>query len=67
MNESYKEGKITKHELINAPVGYILINQEALRAFNATSQKLHKVFVLNATDQVYLIEELIYPLPGVEN
>ena len=44
----------------------VLVNQEALGAFNATTQELHKVLVLNPTDQVHFIEELVHPLPGVE-
>lgn len=48
--------------MIKALIRHILINQKALRAFNAASQKLYQVLMLNSTDQVHFIKELISPL-----
>lgn len=56
---------ITEKEVIEAPVRHILINQQALGAFDAATQKLHEVFVLDSADQIHLVEELIDPLPRI--
>lgn len=65
ISKTQKEETFTKKELIEVLVWDILVNQQALRAFDATTQELHKVLVLNPTYQVDFIEELIYPLPSI--
>lgn len=47
---------------MEALVRHIFINKKAFRSGNAAPQKLYKIFVMNATDQIDLIEEMICPL-----
>lgn len=64
-NHVAREMTITEKEVIEAPVRHVLINQQALGAFDAATQKLHEVFVLDSADQIHLVEELIDPLPRI--
>lgn len=59
--------ELTKEELIKASVPNIFINQEAFGAFNAATQKPDQVLVLDSTDQIYLVEEVVHPLKRVEH
>ena len=52
--------------MIKASVGHEFVHQEAFGAFNAATEKLHNVLVIDPADQVHLVEELIGPLPRVE-
>lgn len=52
--------------MIKAGVAEVLIDQEALRSLDAASEQLDKILVLHLTDKAHLVEELIGPLPRVE-
>ena len=52
--------------VIEALIRDKFINKKAFRACNAASQQLYKILVIDATDQIDLIEEMIHPLSCVE-
>lgn len=52
--------------MIEAGVAEIFIDEKAFGSFNTATQKFYKVFVLYLADESDFVEELIYPLPCVE-
>lgn len=58
---------LTEKNLIKTSVRKIFVDEEALRAFDAASQKPDEVLVLDPVDQVHLVEEVVHPLACVEH
>lgn len=52
--------------MIQAPVGVVLINKQALWAIHTATQQLNQIFVPYLADQMNLIEELINPLSRIQ-
>lgn len=52
--------------MIQACVAEILVDEEAFWSFDAASEELDEVLVLHLVDESDLVEELIDPLPRVE-
>ena len=47
-------------------IWHIFINEKAFRPCNAASQQLYKIFVMDATNQIDFIKEMIHPLSGIK-
>jgi hypothetical protein len=52
--------------VIKAGVAEVLIDEEALGALDAAAEELDEVLVLHLADELHLVEELVGPLPRVE-
>ena len=52
--------------MIEACVAEVLVDEEALGALDAAPQELDEVLVLHLADELHLVEELVGPLPCVE-
>ena len=52
--------------MIKASVAEILVDEEALGALDAAPEELDEVLVLHLADELHLVEELVGPLPRVE-
>lgn len=51
---------------MEASIRHVFINKKAFWPCDAASDKPNKVFVMNSTYQIDLIEEMIYPLCRVK-
>lgn len=56
----------TKEVILEAVIWNIFINKKAFRACNAASQQLNKIFVVDVTDKINFIKEMIHPLSCIE-
>jgi hypothetical protein len=52
--------------VVEAGVAEVLVDEEALGALDAAAEQLHQVLVLHLADEPHLVEELVRPLPRVE-
>lgn len=51
---------------MEALILHIFIHKKAFRSCNAATQELYKVFMMDVTNQIDLIKEVIYPLSCIE-
>lgn len=51
---------------MQALIGHIFINKEAFRARNTASKQAYKIFMSDAANKIYFIEEMVHPLSCIE-